>query len=140
MEHVASLTIRTLVAFPLAYVGGYLGMILGSFLIPSINREEFLPLLLRVLMIGFGVTAGVSVSWLSFMLEWPKRTVLAAAIFLGASTGGLIAYFASEELTGNSDFYILVREITHSTILGTVIAALLIALLMGMAAPRRWRS
>jgi hypothetical protein len=115
-------------------------MIIGSFLIPTIGQNDFLPLFVRVLMIGAGATIGASAPWLTFMLEWPKRMILAVAIFIGASTGGLIAFYASEELTGNSDLYILVREITQSTIIGAVIAGLIIALLVGMASPRAWRS
>lgn len=140
MDHTASLVIRTLVGFPFAYVGGFIGMIAGSLFIPSINQNDFLPLFIRVVLIGIGTTAGASVTWLTFLLEWPKRTVLIAASFVGGTGAGLIAFYSSEALTGNSDLYILVREITQSTIIGAAIGANALAVVIGAFAPRQWRS
>ena len=140
MDHIVSVSIRSLVGFPLAYLGGFLGMITGSFLIPSITPDDFLPLLTRVALIGAGTTVGALSTWLTFLLEWPKRSILIAALFIGGTGCGLMAYYWSEAFTGNSDMYILVREITHSTIVGAVIGTNVIAVAIGVWVPRSWRS
>ncbi len=125
---------------PLAYVAGFVGMIVGSFLIPAISGGDFLPLFARVVVIGLGVTVGVMATWLTFLLDWQKRSLLISAVITGAVACGLIAFYWSESFTGNSDLYIRVREITQSTVVGAVIGANLIALAVGYFAPRHWRS
>lgn len=140
MDHYVSLAIRTVVGLPLAYVAGFIGMITGGFLIPSIAGDDLLPILTRVFLIGLAVTVGVLATWLTFLLDWQKRSLLVAVVLAGGVTGGIIAFYWSDAFTGNSDLYIRVREITQSTVIGTVIGANLLALLLGFFAPRHWRS
>lgn len=140
MDHTVSVSVRSLVGLPLAYLGGFIGTITGSFLIPSITQDEFFPLLVRVMLIGAGTTIGALATWLTFLLEWPKRSIMIAALFTAGTGSGLIAFYWSEAFTGNSDLYILVREITQSTIVGAAIGTNVIAVAIGVAAPRHWRS
>lgn len=115
-------------------------MITGALLVPSITQDDFLPLFVRVLIIAMGATVGVLATWLTFLLDWPKRSTLITASLVGGLSAGLIAFYWADNFTGNSDLYIRVREITQSTVVGAVIGANLLTLLVGYFAPRQWRS
>ncbi len=127
-------------ALPLAYLLGFVGMILGSLVVPSINQNEFVPLFIRVLLIGAGTTAGTAAVWIAFLIDWQKRSLMIAVMLTAGVGSALAAFYWSDAFTGNSDLYIRVREITQSTIVGAVIGTNVLALAIGIVAPRAWRS
>lgn len=140
MEHTVSILVRFVVGLITAYIGGFLAMITGSVLVPPVSEGDFLPLLVRIVLIGIGTAAGAAAVWFNMLIDWPRTWLLIAVAFAGGVAAGYISYYWSDAFTGPSDLYIRVREITQSTLIGATLGANILAALFGFAVPRGWRN
>jgi hypothetical protein len=139
-DHAVSLAVRSVAGLLIAFGGGFVGMIAGSLFIPSIAQGEFLPLLVRVLIIGLGTALGASLAWLTFFADRWKSGLALVCSFAGGSIGGLIAFYVAESTGDNPDTQMLIREITQATIVGAAIGSNLLPAAIGAVVPRHWRN